>query len=246
MTRPRLNVVAVVQARMGSTRLPGKVLRSLCGRSLVSHIAHRLGASRTIDRVVIATTVAERDDAIAVEAIDLGLGCFRGSEEDVLARTVGAAHQAEADVVVRITADCPLIDAGVVDRVVDGLAASGCDYASNTIRRTYPRGLDAEAVTRAALERLNASAEAGLAREHVTWLVHQQPERFSRLSVEDAQDNSDLRWTIDTEVDWLVVERLALDLELARLARPYRDILAHARAHPELARLNAHVEQRPG
>ena len=241
-SRPR--VVAVVQARMGSTRLPGKVLRSLRGRSLISHIAHRLGASRTVDQVVIATTVEARDDAIAVEAIDLGLACFRGAEEDVLDRMLGAARQAEAEVVVRITADCPLIDGGVVDRVVDGLTASRCDYASNTIRRTYPRGLDAEAVTRAALERVNAIAPPGPAREHVTWLIHQQPERFSRLSVEDASDNSDLRWTVDTEEDWQVVDRLVADLDLARMARPYRDILAHARAHPELARLNAHVEQK--
>jgi spore coat polysaccharide biosynthesis protein SpsF len=239
-----MNVIAIVQARMGSTRLPGKVLRPLAGGSFIAHIARRLAACRLVDRVAIATTTDPRDNAIAREADRLGLFCFRGSEEDVLDRYLGAARRVDASAVVRITADCPLIDADVVDRIVDSRALARCDYASNTIRRTYPRGLDAEVVTRAALERLAAVAPPGPAREHVTWLVHQRPAEFSRLSVEDVEDNADLRWTVDTEDDWRLVERLYVELDLARRALPYREVLAHVRAHPELGRLNAHVEQK--
>jgi len=237
-------VVAIVQARMGSTRLPGKVLRPLAGCSLIAHMARRLSSSRRLSGIVIATTVDQRDDAIEREAAHLGLDCFRGSEQDVLGRYVGAAARTDAAVIVRVTADCPLIDAEVVDRIVDGIAVTGCDYASNTIHRTYPRGLDAEAVTRSALERLHAAAQPGPAREHVTWLVHQQPGAFTRLSIEDTGDNSDLRWTVDTEADWRLVERLAEELDLGRRTPPYREILAHVRARPELTRLNAHVQQK--
>jgi len=236
--------VAIVQARMGSTRLPGKVLRPLAGDSLIGHIARRLGKSRRIDRVVVATTVDRRDDAIEREASRHGLFCFRGSEEDVLGRYAGAARRSGAEVIVRVTADCPLIDATVVDRILESRDLSSCDYASNTIRRTYPRGLDAEALTRSALERLDEMAQPGPAREHVTWLVHQRRGEFSRLSVEDLTDNSDLRWTVDTEEDWRLVDRIYRDLDLARRDVPYHDVLAHARAHPEIGKLNAHVEQK--
>ena len=241
-----MTVVAIIQARLGSTRLPGKVLRPLAGASVLAQLARRLGASRRLDRIVVATTTLAGDDLVEREAHRIGLHCFRGSEEDVLARTLGAARQAAADVIVRITADCPLIDGGVVDRVIDGHTLSGCDYASNTIRRTFPRGLDAEAVTRAALERLGRVAPPGPAREHVTWLVHQRPGEFTRLSIEDPVDASDLRWTVDTEDDWRLVDRLYRELDLGRRTRGYREILDHVRANPELAALNAHVEQKAG
>jgi spore coat polysaccharide biosynthesis protein SpsF len=239
-----MNVAVIVQARMGSTRLPGKVLRPLVGRSLIAHIARRLASCRLVDRVAVATTTDPRDDAVEREANQLGLFCFRGSEEDVLDRYLGAARRLDARAIVRVTADCPLIDAGVVDRIVESRALSGCDYASNTIRRTYPRGLDAEVLTRETLERLARAAPPGPAREHVTWLVHQRPAEYSRLSVEDVDDNADLRWTVDTDEDWQLVERLYIDLRLAERALPYREILAHARAHPELGRINAQVEQK--
>jgi spore coat polysaccharide biosynthesis protein SpsF len=237
-------VAAIIQARMGSTRLPGKVMRRLDGSPVLAHIARRLAACERIDRIAIATTTEARDEAIAVEAARLGLFCFRGSEDDVLGRYVGAARRVGADVVVRITADCPLVDPDVVDRILEGHATSGFDYASNTIRRTYPQGLDAEAVTRSALERLDAIATPGPAREHVTWLVHQRPTEFTRLSIEDTADNSDLRWTLDTEADWRLIERLYLDLGLAGRPRPYPEVLSHVRAHPALIQLNAHIQQK--
>ncbi len=239
-----MTVAAIVQARMGSTRLPGKVLRQLAGQPLLAHLARRLRGCRELDRIVIATTVGPADDVIEELARPLGLGCFRGSEDDVLSRYVGAAAEADADVVVRITSDCPLIDPVVVDRVVARLLEGGCDYASNTIRRTYPRGLDTEALTRRALERLQQLAEPGPAREHVTWLVHRRPDEFRLASVEDPTDASDLRWTVDTEDDWRLIDRLYRELDLGARVVPYPDMLAHVRANPELARINAHVDQK--
>jgi spore coat polysaccharide biosynthesis protein SpsF len=238
-------VAAIVQARMGSTRLPGKVLRALGRRTALGQLVHRLRACHLIDRVVIATTDRDADDAIAAEAARLAIDCFRGSEEDVLSRYAGAAAASRADAIVRITADCPLIDPEVVDAVIDRLQAAGCEYASNTIRRTFPRGLDAEAFTRPALERLDALATGpGPGREHVTWLVHHRPGVFTCSSVEDTADNSDLRWTVDTEDDWRLVERLYRELALDERLVPYRGILAHVRANPGLARINAHVDQK--
>jgi spore coat polysaccharide biosynthesis protein SpsF len=238
------NVTAIVQARMGSTRLPGKVLRRLAGQPLLAHLVRRLGGCRRLDRVIIATTVDPADDAIEALTRSLGLGCFRGSEEDVLSRYAGAAAEAGADVIVRITSDCPLIDPEVVDSVVARLARGDCDYASNTIRRTYPRGLDTEALTRATLDRLQVIAEPGPAREHVTWLVHRRTDEFRIASVEDEIDSSDLRWTVDTDDDWRLVDRLYRELDLGARVLPYHEMLAHVRAHPELALINAHVEQK--
>src|SRR5688500_8743591 len=150
-----MKVVAVVQARAGSTRLPGKVLMELAGRPMLAQILRRVAAASRVDEVVLATSDLERDDPVAAVAEAEGVAVFRGSEEDVLARFVGAARSADADVVMRITGDCPLIAPEVIDAVVARLVDEGADYASNVLRRTFPKGLDAEALTMDALERID-------------------------------------------------------------------------------------------
>src|SRR5688500_8132039 len=139
-----MKVVAVVQARAGSTRLPGKVLMDVAGRPMLARIMHRVAAASRVDEVVLATSDLDRDDPVAELAASEGFGVFRGSEEDVLGRFAGAARAADADVVVRITGDCPLIAPEVIDEVVTRLVDDGADYASNVLRRTFPKGLDAE------------------------------------------------------------------------------------------------------
>ncbi|MDE2040063.1 MAG: glycosyltransferase family protein [Elusimicrobia bacterium] len=235
--------VVIVQARMTSTRLPGKVLMDLQGRPMLAQQLRRLRLCRSADALMIACTRNPADDPVAELARRERLECWRGSEEDVLSRYAGAARKAAADVIVRVTADCPLIDPEIVDLVIRKL--DGRDYASNVLRRTYPRGLDAEALTRETLERLDREATSAPAREHVTYhILRERPQAFTRGSVEDSADNSDLRWTVDTAEDLELARRLYAALDLGSSEVPYAEILAYARAHPELAALNAHIAQK--
>jgi spore coat polysaccharide biosynthesis protein SpsF len=239
--------VAIIQARTGSVRLPGKVLADLAGQPMLAHVVRRVSLARSIDQVAIATTELAADDAIVEMAESLGIAAFRGSETDVLARYVGAARQFKADVVVRLTADCPLLDPGVIDRVVNALCAKAdqTDYVSNVIDRTYPRGLDAEALFADVLERIDRRARSAAAREHVTYYLRSEhPELFSLRSIVDVDDNSDLRWTVDEPADLELVRSIFKELELATADRPYREVLGWVRQHPAAATVNAHVRQK--
>lgn len=239
--------VVIVQARMTSTRLPGKVLADLAGRPMLAQQIARLRRSTEADDIVIATTVNASDDGIVNLARKEGIRWFRGDEHDVLSRFVGAAREAAADVVVRVTADCPLIDAGELDRVLRDLRehAHEADYASNIAERTYPRGLDTEAFFRDTLERVDRMGRSREAREHVTWFIHRErPELFARLSVKDTVNNSDLRWTVDTPEDLDVLRKIYDGLDLGASLKDYRDVLAYVRGHPELSAGNAHIAQK--
>ncbi len=235
-----MSVVAIIQARMGSSRLPGKVLEDLAGDTMLAQVVRRVRAARTIDEVVIATSTHATDDAIEQEADRLGTGVFRGSETDVLDRYLGAARKYGASVVVRVTSDCPLIDPGVIDRVVEALRWD-VDYASNTHQRTYPRGLDVEALFRETLERIAAVATSQQAREHVTAYIVEQPHEFRVRHVCDDADHSDLRWTVDTAEDLALVRAI---YALAPQRAPYHRLVALVRAKPELAAINAHIVQK--
>ncbi|HET9626314.1 MAG TPA: glycosyltransferase family protein [Kofleriaceae bacterium] len=240
--------VAIVQARMGSSRLPGKVLAALGGATVLEHVVRRLRAAEQVSEVVVATSTAADDDPIVREADRIGVWAYRGSLHDVLARYLGAARSYRADVVVRITADCPLIDPGVVDQVIGALGRDH-DYASNTHTRRYPRGLDVEALHRDTLERIARLGRSAAAREHVTAYIMEQPQLFRVAQVAPAgdRDDSDLRWTVDTPDDLTLVRALYDELALAGADRvpPYTDVVAAVRADPRLATLNAHIAQKP-
>lgn len=204
------HVVALVQARTASTRLPGKVLANLGGQPLLAQLLRRLAGARRVDEIVVATTDLARDDPVAEIADGMGIRAFRGDERDVLARMLGAARAAKAEAVVRITGDCPLIDPGVVDLVLDQLAVNATDLASNVLRRTFPRGLDTEALWMDALERIARLGTSPAAREHVTWFAYRErPELFLARSVEAGDDRyAGLNWSVDTREDLEVVRRL--------------------------------------
>lgn len=237
--------VIIVQARMTSTRLPGKVLMDVAGQPMLAQQLRRLKQCTLVDDIVVATTTNTTDDPVAVLAYREQVGCFRGSEQDVLARYVGAAREAKADVVIRVTADCPLIDSQVTDRVIAELTdhAMECDYASNVLRRTYPRGLDVEAFFWDTLVRMERLAQSSKAREHVTvFLRSERPELFLCRSVEDVKNNADLRWTVDNAADLALVCTLYQALDLAGRPLSYREVLAHVRNHPELATINSGLD----
>jgi spore coat polysaccharide biosynthesis protein SpsF len=239
-----MRTIAIVQARLGSSRLPGKVIADLAGDTMLARVVGRLRQARTIDDIVIATTTSPGDDRLVCEAERLGVGVYRGSEQDVLGRYLEAARAWHAGVVVRVTSDCPLLDPWVVDEVVRALRLSTCDYASNTHTRTFPRGLDVEAMYLETLERIGRHATSAAAHEHVTSYLMEQPGRFSVRQVVAEDDDSDLRWTVDTDEDLELVRALYAELDLGRTIVPYLDVVDVVRERPQLAAINAHIAQK--
>jgi len=233
--------VIIVQARTTSSRLPGKVLQDICGRPMLGRILDRLKLCQASDDIVVATSTNSSDDPVADVAHSCGVGCFRGSENDVLGRFTGAAAFARAELVCRITADCPLIDSGETDRVILELAgnSSRADYCSNVLHRTFPRGLDTEALFIDVLIRMNRLALSAPSREHVTVFIRsERPDLFLTRSVMDTENNEHLRWTVDLPSDLELIRQIYKLMGLADRAVPYREVLAFVKANPSLTSLN--------
>ncbi len=195
------STVAIVQARMGSTRLPGKVLADLCGAPMLQRQLERVRRATSLDRVVVATSTDETDLPIAVLCESLEVPCFRGDLNDVLARFLGAIDEFDPEVVVRITADCPLISPLVIDSIVHSFFESDCDYLSNTLDPTFPDGVDVEVVRVRALRALAQLDTDIPEREHVTLGIYRRPEQFVVRNFTGDPDLSDLRWTVDSPED---------------------------------------------
>lgn len=190
-------VVAIVQARLGSSRLPRKSVAPIAGKPMLQHVLERAAAARSVQRVVLATTTDPEDVELADLAHANGIAVYRGDRDDVLDRFWQASRFADAEVVVRITADDPLKDPAVIDAVVERLMKSGADYASNTLTPSYPEGLDVEVFTQKALDRAWNEATLASEREHVTPYIWKHPDRFRVASVMHSADLSHLRWTVD-------------------------------------------------
>jgi spore coat polysaccharide biosynthesis protein SpsF len=238
-------IIAIIQARIGSTRLPGKVLKDLAGEPVLTRCIHRVQCAKLLHGVVIATTDQEEDDAIVDFCSQHGWPCFRGSEEDVLDRYYHAAIAYQADVVVRITSDCPLIEPEIVDRVVETFleCQPGLDYAANTLEpRTYPRGLDTEVIGFDALDRAWHEDRNPAWREHVTPYIYRNPERFSLYSVSSEVDYSSLRWTVDTPEDLELVRRVYEQFDHDRFS--WREVLAVLVQNPGWLEINRYVQQK--
>ncbi len=191
-------VVAIIQARMGATRLPGKVLLDMVGQTVLSRVINRVEMAETIDRVVVATTVEPGDDAIDILCDEMDWLCFRGDEEDVTDRYYKAALFSQADIIVRITADCPLIDSGIIDAIVGKFLElwPNIDYVSNLLPRTYPRGLDTEVFSFGVLKREWATIKEN--RQHVTLRIRQNPENYRIANISGELGYSIMRWALDT------------------------------------------------
>ena len=240
-----MSAVAIIQARMGSSRLPGKILAELAGQPMLARCVARLGRAQMLDDLLVATTTSPVDDVTTELCATRGWRCFRGSEDDVLDRYYQAARLQDADVVVRVTSDCPFIEPEIVDRVLREFSKRqpDVDYASNVIpERTYPRGLDVEVFTVKALERAWREDDNAAWREHVTEYIIRNPDRFKLHGVCFPENLSQWRWTVDT----------AEDLRLARLIYTafghdlfsWRDVLALLAEHPEWAEINRDIRQK--
>ena len=239
-----MKVVAVVQARMGSTRFPKKVMRSLGGAPMIEVLLARLARAARVNHIVLATSTAERDAPLAEHVAGLGYEVYRGDEQDVLDRYYQAAARAGADIVIRVTGDCPLIDPGLVDSVVGLLLDSKADYASNVAPATYPDGLDVEAFRFAALETSWRDARAPREREHVTVHLREAP-GFSRTNLEFTENLSGERWTVDEPADFEVVEAVFRHFA-PRRDFTWREVLALRRARPEMFAANRQLVRNEG
>jgi spore coat polysaccharide biosynthesis protein SpsF len=245
-----VSIVAVIQARMTSTRLPGKVLMQVMGRPMLAYQVERVARAKRVDRIVLATTTNTSDDAVAAFAQDVDIGLYRGSEHDVLQRVTEAARSSRAEgqptAVVRLTADCPLIDPNLIDAVVDRLtdAQNPVDYASNAIPRCWPIGLDVEAMTFEALSQADREATDVYDREHVTPFLYRQPNRFRLGHVPSPEPLSQHRWTLDEPADFALLSGILTALYPSKPHFGYRDVLDLLQQRPDLSQLNAGVAQK--
>lgn len=239
---------AVVRTRMGSTRLPGKVMMNLCGKPVIDHVIDRLKQSKLLDDIIIATTTSEKDKVIVEQAKKNGVKWFCGSEEDVLSRYYYAAKENNLDTVVRITSDCPLIDPVLLDKVVEFYFSGNYTLVTNAgndlTQRTYPRGLDVEVFSFKVLEDAFNNADKSYQREHVTPYMYETYGQ-SVYYYKNNTDYSNLRWTLDTIEDFeliaIIYDKL-YDKYNGKFG--FEEVLEFIKSNPELCKINAHVEQK--
>ncbi|RED65057.1 cytidylyltransferase domain-containing protein [Cohnella lupini] len=246
-----MKVVAIVQARMGSSRLPGKVLRLLNGNTVLELIHERLSQCRTLDEIIIATSLSNNDDAIAEAMERLKIPVYRGDEHDVLDRYYRVASLTMADVVVRITGDCPLIDPEIVDAVVDEFVERypSIRYASNIHPPTFPDGLDVEVFSYDALERAWKESDSRFEREHVTPFIRGRPHSFPQANIESTRDYSGLRWTLDEERDYAFLSALvakAVEHGIDPMMASFEHWLDILERNPDLPEIIRDIERNEG
>ncbi|MGE0634423.1 MAG: spore coat protein [Pseudobdellovibrionaceae bacterium] len=228
---------AVIQARVSSSRLPGKVLRTILQKPMLEWQIERLKKTKSIDKICLATSTQPEDSPLEEIANRQGLEFFRGSLEDVLDRFYQAAKSLRCETIVRITGDCPLIDPKITDQVIQYFVRGGYDYASNTLNPSFPDGLDVEVVSFSALQKVWNEAKLTSEREHVTPYFYKHPELFKLGSMIGENDYSDLRWTVDDEADFKFVSSVYETFK--DKAFGMNDILELLEMYPELSAVNA-------
>lgn len=238
-------IISIVQARMGSTRLPGKVMLDLIGKPMLVHELTRIGRSKRISSIVVATTNSPADDVIVQLCREYDWQYFRGNEVDVLDRYYQSAKSFGADIVVRLTADCPLIEPTIIDRVVGEylIKSPNVDYVSNLIpQRTFPRGLDTEVMSFKALKKSWNEDDNPAYREHVTQYILRNPQKFRITGIVNDRDLSNLRWTVDTKEDFQLVNEIYSYFGHNHFS--WYDVLDLIEKKPELLLINQNIQQK--
>lgn len=232
-------ITTILQARFSSTRLPGKVLMRVFGKPLLQIQIERMKCSRYANDVVVATSRQPEDDAIEALCKTLGVGCYRGSLDDVLDRFYRAVETRKPEHVIRTTGDCPLLDPDVLDAVVGFYLSGNYDYASNTLEPTFPDGLDVEVFRFACLKQAWDEATLKSQREHVTPFLHQNPRRFKLGNFKNTKNLSQLRWTVDTQEDFKFVQQVLCRLYEVNPRFTMQDVVDLLDRSPELKNVNA-------
>lgn len=241
-----MKIMAIIQARMGSTRLPGKILKKVNDKTLLEYQLERVQASSLLDEIILATTRNKIDDFVAQFVYQLGFNVYRGSENDVLSRYYEAAVEFKADVIVRLTSDCPLIDPEVIDEVIRLYLSrdNDIDYASNGLERTFPRGLDVEVFSFEALQASHENALLERDREHVTSYIYTNQDQFRLVNYKSERNLSNHRWTVDTQEDFELISKILKKIYPFNRSFKSQDVLDLLEENPEWSEINAHIEQK--
>ena len=237
-------VVAIIQARMGSTRFPGKMLKLLGDKPLIWHVVHRVQQATLVDKVVLATSINKNNKPLVQEVQSYGVDCFVGDENDVLDRFYQCAKKFKASTIVRVTGDCPFIDPEVIDAVISLFKKNALDYASNVLPPTYPDGLDVEVFSFAALEKAWKEAKLQSEREHVTPYIWKNETIFKRMTHKNKEDLSSIRLTVDEEKDLVLVNTI-----IQKIGKPdfrLKDIMKVIRENPTFLKINKGIERNEG
>lgn len=240
-------IVAILQARMESSRLPGKVLMEICGEPMLAWVVKRASKAKMVKKIIVATTIDTSDDGIEKFCQVNHILCFRGSSADVLDRYYQAARLYQADVIVRLTADCPLIDPELIDNTIAAFLGSFADFAANRLpppfQRTYPIGLDVEVVSMAALERAWKESTALYEREHVLPYIYEKKGRFKVLTIDNDVNYGEYRWTVDTLEDLNFIQAVVNKLA-CRMDFSWKEVIGLLERYPELMQFNAQVKHK--
>ena len=239
-------IAAIIQARMTSTRLPGKVLMDIEGKPMLWHVINRLKFSKKLDDIILAIPDTKKNDILEEFAKDNKIKYFRGSEEDVLSRYYGAAKKFKVDVIVRITSDCPLIDPIIADNVVEKHLMNGADYTSNILERTFPRGLDTEVFNFNVLREAHKNAQENYQREHVTPYIYENTDRFKLQSIEAKGElrRPDFRLTVDTREDLKLIKDIYNYLYKQNYIFYTKKVIDLFKKYPQLPLANKDIKQK--
>lgn len=239
-------IVATIEARMTSSRLPGKVLLPVLGRPMLEHLVHRLKNVPSIDEIVLATTINNQDDALVAFAKQQSIGCYRGSEDDVMGRVIGAAESVDADMVVEITGDCPIIDPNLVEQAIRLFLHNDVDYVSNAVIRSYPDGMDVQVFRLETLVKSSKMTNEPLDREHVTLHIRNNPEQFRQLHLVAPPDQHwpELGLTLDEREDYLILKEIIEHFGEKNLLFSCSEAVDLLKKKPELVGINRHVTRK--
>lgn len=241
-----MKTVATIEARMDSSRLPGKILKDVLGRPMLEHLVERVRRSEFIDDVIVATTTAPNDAKTEEVCTKIGVSCFRGSSDDVLDRVLNAAKSVKADVIVELTGDCPLLDPVEIDKVIKYYQSNQYDYVSNVLTRTYPRGLDTQVFSVDLLDRVSRLTTDLADRENVSLYIYEHPKMFKlgNVEAEGTMRRPDLRLTVDLPEDFELVSEIYKVLYPQNPKFSLTDVLGLIDNDPRLKELNAHIQQK--
>lgn len=241
-----MNIAAVIQARLGSTRLPGKVLLDLEGKRVLERVIERVKSGNLIDDVIVATTIKKEDLKIVKLCADIGISVYCGSEDDVLDRYYQAARLFKIEHIVRITSDCPLIDPDIIDEVINLHLGEKADYTSNTLKETYPDGEDVEVITFEALRKAWRDSSLASEREHVTPYIRKNPDKFKLANLECSEKLYQKRWTLDNPEDYEFIKIVYKNLYNRNPIFGMGEILEFLNERPEIEKINKMIKRNEG